>query len=250
MGKYGKWIGGGLGWAFGGPIGAILGFVFGSMYDGMQSQDYVLRGETTQKTGQKGYQTGPGDFTVSLLVLTAAIMKADRKIKKSELNYVKQFLVQQFGSEHAAEQLQLLRDILNQNIPVHEVTQQIRLNMDYSARLQLMHFLFGIANADREVVASEISMLQNVSSGIGILANDFKSIKAMFVKEADSAYKILEVDPNASTDEIKKAYRKMATKNHPDKVSHLGEDIQKAAKEKFQQINAAYAQIKKKRGVK
>jgi DnaJ like chaperone protein len=250
MAKYGKWIGGGLGWAFGGPIGAILGFVFGSMYDNMQGGDYVVKDDPYQQQGQRQRQTRRGDFSMSLLVLTAAIMKADNKVKRAELDYVKQFFVQQFGAQQATEQLQVLRDILKQNIPVYDVANQIRMNMDYSSRLQLMHYLFGIANSDGEVVSSEVSLLNTIARGMGIRSSDFNSIKAMFVKEVDSNYKILEVDPNASMDEIKTAYRKMAVKYHPDKVSHLGEDVQKAAKEKFQKISAAYEAIKKQRGVK
>ncbi|MCF8331350.1 MAG: TerB family tellurite resistance protein [Bacteroidales bacterium] len=246
MAKYGKWIGGGLGWAFGGPIGAILGFVFGSMYDNMQSGDYVVQGDPQQQ-GQ-GRRTGRGDFSMSLLVLTAAIMKADNKVKRSELDYVKQFFIRQFGKEQATEQLQILREILQQEVPVYDVSTQIRMNMDYSSRLQLMHYLFGIAQSDGEVVQSEVSLLKTIARGMGISNTDFNSIKAMFVKETDSAYKILEVDPAASMDDVKKAYRKMAVKYHPDKVSHLGEDVQKAAKEKFQKISAAYEQIKKQRG--
>jgi DnaJ like chaperone protein len=71
----------------------------------------------------------------------------------------------------------------------------------------------------------------------------------MFVKDTDSAYKILEIEPNATNEEVKKAYKKMAVKYHPDKVSHLGEDVRKAAEEKFQNLNAAYNEIKKQRGI-
>jgi DnaJ like chaperone protein len=216
------------------------------MYDNMQKGDYVVKDDPYTQTRQR---TRPGDFSMSLLVLTAAIMKADDKIKRSELDYVKQFLVKQFGKEQANEQLQVLRDILKQDVPVYEVAHQIRTNMDYSSRHQLLHFLFGIAAADGQVVEQELSILQTISTGMGLRMSDFNSIKAMFVKDTDSAYKILEVDRNASMDEIKKAYRKMAVKYHPDKVSHLGEDVQKNAKEKFQKINAAYEDIKKERGV-
>ena len=71
----------------------------------------------------------------------------------------------------------------------------------------------------------------------------------MFVKNTESAYKILEISPEASNEEVKKAYKRMAIKYHPDKVSHLGEDVQRQAKEKFQQLNAAYEEIKKERGM-
>jgi len=116
-------------------------------------------------------------------------------------------------------------------------------------RLQLLHYLFGISMADGHVHPSETDVIKLIASYLGINQKDFESIKAMFIKDTKSAYSILEITPDATDEEVKKAYRKMALKYHPDKVSHIGEDIQKAAKEKFQQLNAAYEAIKKERGI-
>ena len=71
----------------------------------------------------------------------------------------------------------------------------------------------------------------------------------MFVPKTEWAYNILEIRENATNEEIIKAYRKMALKFHPDKVSYLGEDVQKAASEKFQKLNEAYQTISKDRGL-
>lgn len=230
MAKYGKWIGTGLGWVLGGPIGGILGFMVGSFFD--------------SSTGISKQQTARGNFAVSLIVLVAAVMKADNKILKSELDYVKDFFTRSFGYEKGSEAILMLRDILKKDIPIDEVCAQIQKNMPYSERLQLLHLLFGISNADGNVADSEINIIKRIATFLRIDAKDFTSIKSMFVQDADAAYKILEVKPNASVDEIKKAYRKMAVKYHPDKVSHLGDDFQKAAKEKFQKVNQAYETIK------
>jgi DnaJ like chaperone protein len=235
---YGKWIGGGLGWAFGGPIGAILGFMFGSMVDGMQSGSYEYSG------------TRRGDFGVSLMVLAAAVMKADGKVVKSELEYVKKFLKMQFGEEEGQNKIMMLKEILQQDYNVQEVAQQIRQFMEYPSRLQLLHFLFGISLADGSYHAREIDMIEAISAYLGIRQADLNSIKAMFVKDVDSAYKILEITKNASDEEVKKAYHKMAVKYHPDKVAHLGDEVRRAATEKFQKLNAAYEEIKKQRGIK
>lgn len=235
--KYLKWIGGGLGWAFGGPIGAILGFAFGSIWEGMQSGKYEYR------------PTQPADYKVSLLVLAAAVMKADEKIMKSELEYVRKFFERQFGQEEANERILMLREIIKQEIKVREVCQQISHFMEYHSRLQLIHFLFGISAADESYNEKEVEMVGIIASYLGITPNDYASIKAMFIKDLDNAYKILEISRYVTNEEVKSAFRKMALKYHPDRVAHLGPDVQKSANEKFQTLLAAYEEIKKQRGM-
>ncbi len=250
--QYGKWIGAGLGAVLGGPIGGILGFIFGSMVDGMQSGEYAYQGQLNSAPGQaSGHDaTRPGDFGVSLVVLSAAVMKADGTVMKSELDYVKNFFTRQFGAEAAERYILLLRDVLKQELNLQGVSEQIKGFMEYSTRLQLLHYLFGIAGADGRYDDTEVTLIQSISRWMGISFADFNSVKAMFVKDQASAYKILGISPDATDEEVKKAYRQMAILHHPDKVSHLGEDVQHAAKEKFQQIQSAYEEIKKQRGFK
>lgn len=238
MGNFAKWIGGGLGWAFGGPLGGVLGFIAGSILDGLNIN--IIKkadGKTTM-----------GDFSVSLLVLIAATMKADGKILKSELDYVKHFLKQNFGDKESLEALSLLRELLKQDIPVQEVCGQIRRNLDYSSRLQLIHFLFNLANIDGAIHPAEQNILDIITENLGVNVTDKRSIGSMFSQSSiDAAYAVLEIDRNASVTDIKKAYRAMAIKYHPDKVAYLGEEMRKAANEKFQKLNQAYELIKKER---
>jgi DnaJ like chaperone protein len=238
MGKFAKWIGGGLGWAFFGPLGGLVGFTLGAIVDSTEVVTSTATGKTTT-----------GDFVVSLLVLVAAVMKADGKILRSELDYVKRYLIQSFGTEGANEALVMLKDLLKQDIPVHDVCLQIKEKLDYSSRLQLIHFLFGISSADNILHPSEINLIDEIADYLGISQSDRVSIKSMFVPETDSAYKILEIDPTVSNDDVKKAYRNMAMKYHPDRVNYLGDDFKVAANEKFQKVNEAYEKIKKERGM-
>jgi DnaJ like chaperone protein len=241
MGIFGKWLGGGLGFVMGGPIGGLLGFLVGSVIDSTTVQ--------TSAYSTRSARTTQGDFGMSLLVLVGAVMKADGKIVKSELDYVKQFFVRQFGQESAKQALLMLKDILKQEIPVQDVCIQIRGNMDYSSRLQLLHLLFNVSLADTQIHPAEISIIEKIAGYLGVASSDFISIKNMFIPETDSSYKILEIDPSCTNDEVKKAYRRMAMKYHPDKVSHLGDDFRKTADEKFKKVNEAYDKIKKERNM-
>lgn len=245
MAKFGKWIGAGLGFALGGPLGALFGLFIGSMFDSVE----VIQARQIPGGIPRSGNVGRGDFMFSLTVLATAIMKADGKITRSELDYVKTFLRQNFGVEATREALQMIKELSTQEIPLNDVCRQIRFNMETPARTQLLYFLFGIARADGAVCADEITLLENISAQLGIDAATFNSIKSMYYEEVDSAYHILGIESGATDDEIKKAYRKMAMENHPDRVSHLGEDVRKAAEEKFTMINSAYEKIKKQRGI-
>ncbi len=238
MSQWNKWIAGALGWAMGGPIGGIIGFALGAI-----SEDAT-----------KNYKGGtaaalPNDFSAALLVLCAAVMKADNQLMKTELDFIKQFFIRQFGVEATKQRMLLLREILKQPIPLAEVCEQIKHNIDSSSRLQLLHLLFGIAAADGQVNEDEIKLLKEIAWRTGINERDYMSLQNMFVRDTDSSYKILEIEKASTEEEVKKAYRRMAMKYHPDKVHHLGPEYQKDAQEKFKKINEAYEQIKKERGM-
>jgi len=239
MSSWNKWILGGLGWALGGPIGGIVGFSLGAI------------SEDATKAYKPETHTRPNDFSVAMLVLCAAVMKADNRILKSELDYVRQFFIRQFGHNIAGNRMLLLREMLKQEIPVAEVCAQIKQNVDSSSRLQLLHLLFGVAAADGSVNNEETGTIRQIAYLLGINERDYVSIQSMFVKVRDdnAAYKILEIEKSASDEEVKKAYRRMAMKYHPDKVFSLGPEFQKDAQEKFKKINEAYEEIKKKRGI-
>lgn len=242
-----KWVGATLGMSFGGPIGAILGFALGSMVDGFSSGSIKVNTDSPYGSPTQT-RTKSGDFEVSLLILAAIVIKADGKSDQRELDYVRAQFVSMYGKDRANNAFKLFKNISKQeNIPVRDVCMQIRQMMDHPSRLQLLHFLFGIAKADGNVSADEVEAIYSISNYLGIRNLDFESIKAMFYNSSDNAYKILEIEKSATPEEIKKAYRKMAKKYHPDKVLHLGKEHQKGAEEKFRQVQESYDQIQKER---
>ena len=240
------WITGALGWAFFGPLGGLFGYAAGSLFNSVQRA-----GAAAAVGGAAGPDAARSGFIASLLALTAAMMKADGRATKSELDVVKQFFAQQFGPEIARQALPVLRDLLQKDIPTGPVCAQIRMNMNYSQRLALLHFLYSLAHADGELHPAEDRLLARLASELGINAADVRSIAAMFAPRADpdADYRVLEIARTATDDEVRKAYRRMSMKHHPDKVAHLGPEFQKAATEKFQRVNAAYAAIKQARGL-
>ena len=238
-----KILWGGLGWAMGGPIGAVIGFAFAALSD-QAPQKY--RSAQQRSTIPR---TSTIDFMASLLVLLASVMKADDRLLRSELEYIKRFLRNQFNKDDANNYIILYREILKQEYSLHQVCKQIQRSMDHPSRLELMHILFNLSAADGQTHQKEIDVIELIARYLNISANDFASIKAMFVKSTTSSYEILEIDPPATNVEVKKAFRKMAKKYHPDKVIHLGKELQESAEEKFVAVNKAYKAIKRERGM-
>ena len=234
MANYSKWIAGALGWAFVGPIGALIGFAIGSLLDSADTRKQL----TDPNTGQT---YSPDGFTAALLVLTAAVMKADGRVLKAELEYVKTFFKNQFGADKASKDLLVLREILKKDFSLHQVAVQIQSSTDHPTRIAL---------ADGELDEAENRILKTIAGYLHINAHDLDSIKAMFGSHSlKDSYSMLEIEENATDEEVKKAFRRMATKFHPDKVSALGEAHVKAAEEKFKNIQEAFEKIKKARGI-
>ena len=247
MANLSKWIGATLGWSFGGPIGAALGFILGSVVDGVKFDKIDF--DPTQ-THIKKQKTQSGDFEISLLVLAAIVIKADDNIDKRELKFVRQQFIGMYGQSRAHKAFKLFNGIIQKkDISTRQISLQIKQNMDHPSRLQLLHFLFNIAKADGFVNDLEEDKIRQIAGYLGISLRDYSSIKAMFYDSSDANYKILEITKNATNQEVKKAYRKMAKKYHPDKVRHLGEEHQKGAEDKFKRIQKAYEAIQAERGV-
>lgn len=262
-----KWIFAGLGWAIGGPIGAILGYYLGKaispdtqLNDG---RDFTSGGSHHGPYRNTGTQQ---DVNAALMVLIAAVMKADGDVKKSELEYVKRFLRTNYGDERGKEMLHVLQQMVQNDIPIDQVCMQIKVNTDYNTRYHMVDFLFGLGGADGAFQTTEINMLRLIAQYLGISTSDYTSIFERHVGYNDTnysnsngshgstrssyskdPYRVLGIDSSATDDEVKKAYRKMAMKYHPDRVAGMSEELQRNAAEQMKEINEAYEIIKQRR---
>ena len=287
----GKWIGGFLGFITAGPLGALAGFALGSLFDhGLDEvnrnggNDYNNReyedayarsqGYGGSNYGNQGYGNGSygrqhtyegqrNSFMFSLLVLSSYIINADGKIMHSEMELVRRFLRQNFGEEASQQGNSILLKLFEQQkrigmaeyrTVIQDSCHQIRSNMLYEQRLQLLNFLVMIAQADQVVTPEEVAALKEVAIHLGLSEEDVNQMLnlhsgASSTSSLDDAYKVLGIPPTATNDEVKAAYRKMALKHHPDKVAALGEDVRRAAEKKFQEINDAKERIFKARGM-
>lgn len=212
------------------------------------------------------------DFLETFLILAADVIKADGHFKRSELDYLRNYLTQNLGPTMARQAIIRLQEIMQENYNLTSVCNTMRTNSNIHERLLVVQLLFGLAAADGELHPSEVAEIEKISILLGISRGDYESIKSMYMggyyshggysssssssggsgyrsHTLDNDYKILEISPDATDDEVKKAYRAMAKKYHPDRVAHLGEEMRKQAEEKFARMTDAYDRIKKSRGM-
>ena len=251
--SYTKWIGGAVGWALGGPIGGVMGYWLGKMFsDDSLAMDSAgtLGGPQGRGGRNQGRPTRAGDFALSMVVLSAAVMQADGRVLKSELDYVKQFFRTNFGQAQAEQLTLALREALKSPVDVRGVCMQIRAHMPHAKRLLLLQYLYGIAQADGNVDPREVELIRRMAAALGISDKDRASIEAPFHSDKPDPYTVLEIGQDASDADIKRAYRRLALKFHPDKVRDMGEAYAKQAEVRFLEVQDAYETVKKLRGFK
>lgn len=270
----GKWIGGFLGFIAGGPLGGLAGLVLGALFDvgldqvnepdrngqpwntgGSKTNFYQHNATANQQQRQQGERNS---FLFSLLVLSAYIIRADGKVMHSEMETLRSFLRRNFGEVAVEQGDSIIRNIFDQQKQmgamafesiIRDCCFQIAAHMNSAQRLQLLSFLAELAKADGRIDPNEVNALRNLAQWLGFDARILDSMFNLDKHDTHSAYKVLGISPNATNDEVKAAYRKMALQHHPDRVATLGEDIRLAAEKKFKEINDAKERIYKERGI-
>jgi len=242
-----KWIAAFIGYFMFRFPGAVLGFIMGTFLDnlgGSGSRSGSIFENVTRQS------VSPADFELNLLSLCSIIIKADGQVNQRELDYVRQYFLSTYGKEKANAIFRTFNEVIKKReISTQRICNFMVQRTRYEVRLQMLHFLFGIAQSDGQVSKGEVEKLREISGYFRLGQHDFESIMAMFIKSADTAYKILEIEKTATDEEVKKAYRTMAKKYHPDRVVTENEAIRKGAEEKFKEVQKAYETIQKERGI-
>lgn len=237
-----RWVAAIVGFIFFRFIGAIIGYILGSLIENLGKNTRVYRSTGAQSVT-------PADFELNLLSLASIVIKADGNISPQEMQFVQSYFVQAYGKERANATFRTFNEVVKKReVAAQPICEYLRMRMRYESRLQIIHFLFNIAQADGHVSQLEVEKIREIAGYLAVGFRDYESIKAMFFKNPDSAYKILEIERNATVSDIKAAYRTMAKKYHPDKLQHMDEAYRKGAQEKFQKVQEAYEQLQKEKG--
>ena len=244
-----KWVLGLIGWKLIGFPGILIGY-----FIGFYIQKYVpVLNVSNEKNNDKQFQN-------YLLFLSAIVIKSKKgyDITQEQL-FVRRFFISQFGLEtanRAFKNFNVFKEKYN-HISLQKICEEIELKTTYKIRLEIITYLIKLSYTDDKLEISEKRKLEKISEYLNITLNDFYTLLSSFQKRTHytqsnnynnkTDYEILGLSNGATNDEIKKAYRILVKKYHPDKVKFLKNITQQEAKIKFQELQQAYERIKKER---
>ena len=244
-----------FGLARGNIVGGFIGFVIGYIIEEALSGNIEVNSKSVfeeEKVQYTPYQT-------YLLALVSEVVKADGYINKEEVYYIKSYLLNQFGSVYSNLMLKTLKLNVDKKFDTEIVAEKLKEITNQEQRRNLVQFLYGITLQNGAISNAEKAIIQKIASTIGLSQSEYENIVAgnkQSNKSRSSSsksntfgynpYKILNITESATDQEVKKAYRQMVLKYHPDK-SDANDEV---ANEKFNQISEAYHIIKKRRNIK
>ncbi|MBF0220168.1 MAG: co-chaperone DjlA [Gammaproteobacteria bacterium] len=285
MSWWGKVVGGAFGMMLGGPLGALLGAALGHKFDkGLSYFSELGRGSAKAgKADKVEIERIQSAFFTATFSVMGCVAKTDGHVTNDEIAVAQQVMDQM---QLTSEQRQMARNLFNQgkqpNFPLEAVVTQFRNECQRRVNLRRMFLEVQLlaAYADGEMKIAERQLLIRIAELLGLSLREFQAIERIFEatyqfrqsssqsgyggqqgrqRRADvhseagiaAAYRLLDVSATASDDEVKRAYRRMMSRNHPDKLVSKGlpEEMMRLATEKTQEIKSAYEQIKRVRGI-
>lgn len=260
MAWWGKIIGGGFGFILGGPLGALIGGALGHQFDrglnGLEQLEHSPLGD--QERTQAAF------FTACFSVM-GHLAKVDGQVSRDEIRMAERVMTHmQLDAGQRKAAIELFTQGKAAAFPLDEVLEQFRRECRRRRNLlqMFLEILITTALADGELHPQEHQALVHIAKQIGFHADHLEQLIQMVLAQQQfagqgqhpagrkdtlkDAYAVLGVEPNAADDEIKKAYRRLISQHHPDKLVSRGlpEEMIKLASEKTHEIKQAYDTIR------
>ena len=263
MSWWGKIAGGAFGFMLGGPLGALFGAAMGHQFDKGLSLDHQNLNVNSQEQIQAAF------FTATFSVM-GHIAKADGKVTEDEIQIARDVMAQMSLTPDQTQAAQtLFKSGKEADFLYTEIVAQFRQLCGRQSNLlrMFMEIQFHAAYADGEVHPAEREILLDLNRLLGFDNNFFSQLEAAVrlhsegprgetrkstQQQLSDAYQLLGVSSDSSDSEVKRAYRKLMSRHHPDKLVAKGlpEEMMNLATQKTQEIKAAYELIVASRGKK
>ncbi|MEJ2310548.1 MAG: co-chaperone DjlA [Gammaproteobacteria bacterium] len=280
MAWWGKLLGGAFGFMLGGPLGAVLGAALGHQYDkGLKALPHM---ETGQREAPEQRELNQTAFFTATFSVMGHIAKADGVVTKEEIRFAEAVMQQmQLTPDQRKTAINLFQEGKKAGFRVDAVLDQFHAQLGRQRNLIRMFLEIQVqaAYGDGRKHPAEHRILQSIASRLGIPGPELDMIEEMVLasmhfrqggrqqeeprrerRRAESpgivslqdAYAMLEIERSSSDAEVKKAYRRMISRHHPDKLASKGlpEEMMQMATEKTRQIKQAYEMIKQSRGMR
>jgi len=264
MNWWGKLVGGAFGFMLGGPIGAILGAALGHQFD--HGLGGIMKDESLGVGATERVQAA---FFTATFSIMGYLAKADGRVSEQEIHTARHVMSQmRLSEEQKAAAMHLFNEGKQAGFPFEDVLEQFRRECARRTNLlqMFLEIMISTAMADGVLHANEQKLLYQISDHLHYPRKFFDRLLSMVQGQQqyahsvqggghvslDDAYAVLGVDKSATDAEIKKAYRRLMNQHHPDKLVSKGlpEEMMTIAKEKTQEIKAAYEDIKQSRGMR
>ncbi len=243
---FGKIMGGSVGFMLGGPIGALIGVSLGhALIDDKTRAGYAEQGRLT------GQEQRQAVFFTAIFAMLGKMAKADGRVCEHEIGVVRTFMRDKLRLDPVTQKFAMgvFNEAKDNNTPFEDYARQFGQVFQREPQLRTMFFemLFSVALADGVLHPAEEKILRSAPSLLGLQSNAYEMVKRQFVSDLSHYYAVLGLENGADASAVKKAYRKLVSEYHPDKVVSKGlpEDFIKFAEEKFREINEAYEAIQK-----
>jgi DnaJ like chaperone protein len=246
MSWFGKIMGGSVGFMLGGPIGALIGVSLGHAL--IDDKTRAISAETGRFSGQEKRQAV---FFTAVFAMLGKMAKADGRVCEKEINAIRRFMQDKMRLDTRTQQFAMgvFNEAKDNNTPFEDYARQFGQIFHSEQQLRMMFYemLFTVAMADGVLHPAEEKILRAAPAMIGLHRDIYDTVKRQFVSDLSHHYAVLGLDSDADMSVVKKAYRKLVSEYHPDKIVSKGlpEDFLKFAEQKFREINEAYEAITK-----